>query len=370
MTASLGFGRPPGPRHFTRWEVDDKTSLTALMPAGLSRCGVYVCEFVNGEEYVGKGVHFTDRIAKHRRTWPRQIVAIRFAPIGTACLDQVERDTIAQQVAAGVTLRNTDLMNLPLRAGALDAVVDEAEQMAWLSGDETLVIPSDRADEARTRVALRGDPRRLAAHPRYDAVVEALAFYIGLCLPRADLTEGRFWVVTNMPSSLKSATYRRLAVVSVHKAETLVIYEWRRSKDDPWNVEGFINTALDTRVPRWASRRRMGYVSTGGATAVYFDNLDFVRDVLFDGKLDIRRGARELALGQLRKGTSLQARYHDQELADAVFIRIDDWNTAHAAWTPPEQDTLVPSLSQSTRPGAHRVPRARRIRAMGSYDVA
>ena len=311
-------------RHFTRYEIADDMSLSAVFPSDASRCGIYVCEFSDGSEYVGQSRHFFDRIASHRRRWRGEIVAVRFAPVSAEELDQVEKDTIAQREADGVALRNNALVGLPMRSQALDAVIDYALQEAWLVGDDDdLSIPSDRANIARARLGERAPATRLAARDDYEEIVEALATYVAYCLRRSDLTERRFWSVTNMPSTNHSATHHRLAAISVNNVEVFVIME---SKDDDgqWVAHAFLNTALDTAMPDWTEPLAdiHNYRSTGWVRGFYFDPPTVVDGLLRDD--GIHHGAKRLAMGLLRKGSGMMARFHDETLADDIFIRIDD----------------------------------------------
>lgn len=254
-------------------------------------------------------------------------MAIRFSPTALGELDQVEQDTVAQEVAAGIVLRNKDLISMPLRSEALDAVIDTPEQIAWLNEEEGSIIPSDRADLARQRRNSTVVPDRLFAHPAYADVVKALAYYVGVCLPRPDLIEQRFWSVSNMPSTGKSSTWHRLAVISVNNVETLVIGEYREVPTDPWIPFGFINTILTTPTPDWAhdicdigNYRSTGDVKSFAFAESYLDVIDLLGDD------DIFQGARDLALGLCRKGAGMMARYHDYALADEISIQIDNWN--------------------------------------------
>jgi len=141
---------------FERFPLSADTSFTALLPSDMSRCGIYVCEFDDGSEYVGQSRrNVSSRVACHRRRWPGQIVAVRYSPVPAEDLGQVEQDIVAQRIAAGVQLRNIDLVSLPLRSEALDALISETEQASWLSEDDDPVIPSDRADIARQRLLTR-----------------------------------------------------------------------------------------------------------------------------------------------------------------------------------------------------------------------
>ena len=49
----------------------------------------------------------------------------------------------------------------------------------------------------------------------------------------------------------------------------------------------------------------------------------FIKEFLMDDAILL--AARELALGQMRKGTTMFSKYHNDALSDAVFERIDQW---------------------------------------------
>ena len=79
------------PLTMTRIDVRDVDSLSAVnsvFPAGSSRCGIYVLHFADGYEYVGQARNVLTRFRTHVRSWADPIVALDFAPIPVAELDQ------------------------------------------------------------------------------------------------------------------------------------------------------------------------------------------------------------------------------------------------------------------------------------------
>jgi len=313
--------------HFTRWEISSDTSLSAIMPDGMSHCGVYVLTFDDNEEYVGQSVDILARFATHRRHQTGTIVFLDFTPVPPDKLDIVERDTIARKRAAGISLRNIDLVDLPLRSEALDVIIDPAGQQEWLAGNVNNVILGSRPAEARTRRRQGGTCKtgytKLAERPDYPDLVNAFACYIATCIPLPQQTEKSFWSVTAYPSTGRSSTWRRLAALSINNVEVLVLGERCTNSDGTWITCGFMNLARDTVVPhRWVRYTDVAnYASTGNLISLHLTYPGKVAKALREPTI-IKR-ARRLAMGLLRKGKSMMARYHDIHFADDIFIQME-----------------------------------------------
>lgn len=306
---------------FTRWETPVGTSLSALI-GEIDRCGIYVLEFSNGEVYVGQTVSLLSRFAHHRRRWPDEIQAVRFAPVAPDRLDLAERDVVARLVATGSRLRNLDLVALPLRSEALDLVVDPTVVTSWLEEAGELSI-GDRAIHARQRRRTEVAYQTLATHKDFDGIVSGAATYVARCLPWPHRTEGRFWVITSMPTTGRTSTWRRLCALSVNNVEVLVFGEERRSRG--WHHCGFLNVAFADGIPRRLRPRRVEtaeYRSVGRVYRLPFRSAAEVGAFMEDPV--VLQAARQLAIGLLRKGNGLFGRFHDYNLADSIFVRLDD----------------------------------------------
>ena len=298
--------------------------MSAVLPEDMSRRGIYVLEFRDGELYVGQTVSLLARVATHARTWPGEIVAVRFAALETGDLDAAERDVVARLVQAGSRLRNVDLVALPLRSVALDVLVDPAVQAAWLNGESGPLSIGDRGRVARQRKRTEANYRLLQARPEFDTTVAAVAAYLRVCIPWPHVTEGRFWVVTSMPSTVRSAVGRRLCALSVNNVEVLVIGEVR-DDDGGWQPTGFLNLAMEPDI--WSEAGDLysvelgQYDKVGDVQRIEFASPEEVEDLL--ALPGVAAAARALAVGLLRKGTSLFGRFHDYHLADAVFAHLE-----------------------------------------------
>lgn len=312
---------------FQRWEVSDELSLSALVGPGFGGCGIYILEFDDGTQYVGQTVSLLSRIASHRRRWPRQITAVRFAEVPQEELTQAERDMVARASATGVGLRNLDLVSLPLSSAALDLVVDRTVQAEWLRGETEPLNIGDRGSLALQRRRTLQQYRTLADRPDFETIVEVMGDYVRCCLPWPHQTEGRFWTITSMPSTGRTSTWRRLAAISVNNVETVVLGEYRDSPTVRWQPGGFMNLALDTQVPPALVPvvDQGSYKTVGNVKRLWLgDPRDVSESLAFPA---IGEGARMLAMGLLRKGKGMFTRYHDYNLADDIFAALQETTT-------------------------------------------
>lgn len=310
------------PLRFQRWEVSDGLSLSALVGPGFGGCGIYLLEFDDGTQYIGQTVDLLSRIASHRRRWPGQIVAVRFAEVPQEALNLAERDAVARTAATGIGLRNIDLVSLPLSSAALDLVVDRTVQAEWLNGETEPLSIGDRGSLALQRRRTLQQYRTLVDHPDHGAIVAAMGDYVRCCLPWPHQTEGRFWTMTSMPSTGRSNTWHRLAAMSVNNVETLVLGEYRDSPTDPWQPSGFMNLALGTQPPPAMAPLvdHGAYKTVGNVKRLWLgDPRDVSAALEFPA---VAEGARTLAIGLLRKGKGMLSRYHDYNLADDVFAAL------------------------------------------------
>jgi hypothetical protein len=314
---------------FQRWEVTDGNSMSAILPVHLSRCGIYVLEFANGEEYVGQTVRLLSRIASHRRRWP-DLVAVRFTRVPRDRLTEIESALIVDRRDAGVVLRNIDRMTLPTAAAALDVYVTRQEQQSFLNGEIGPLDIGDRGQHALERIAQRRSPTKLSARPDHDKIVAALAGYVRMCIPQPHLTEGRFWVVTSLPSTGRRPDWRRVSVLTIQTVETVVFGETRRSIEESWHPSGFLNVASHKERRVTSDLWLGGYRSVGEVEQIEFGTPRQLSRQL--AHRDVASSARELAVGLLRKGTSPGVRFHDRDLADDVFAALQTGTPSPRFW--------------------------------------
>lgn len=88
---------------------------------------------------------------------------------------------------------------------------------------------------------------------------------------------------------------------------------------------GFVNLALFDTPPEASSEllsfEEGQYVKVGKVTRAFFDDLEALDELLADPV--VLDAARRLAVGLLRKGGGMFARFHDFNLADDLFAAIE-----------------------------------------------
>lgn len=290
-------------------------------------CGIYVLHFANGEEYVGQTVNFASRFATHRRH-KDDITSIRFAAVAQPDLSDVERRMINQLVAEGTRLRNLTLLSQPLGSSAFDLIVDKEYQAGWITAeapDDSIVIAETRAPIAKRRRESRARLEELKRHPDYEHILDSVAFYVAAVIPWPDTSEGQLWTVTVLPTTNKRKDHRRLLTVNIQNLEVVFIGEDRQA-DGTWIGYTRLNTAVVPALsPEIGHLREQtdDYTSAGSIDAFSADDLAAI-PALFKYP-EVLLAARQLALGQLRKGRGAFSRYHNDAFADEVFARIGDW---------------------------------------------
>lgn len=323
-------------RPFRRWD----------MPAGLAPSvlfgsdpgpGIYVLEFADGSEYVGQSLHPISRLASHRRWWD-DIVAVRFTPVAREDLDRAEQEIITGRRNDGVLLRNRTLMSQPLGESALDSIVSQEEQAAWIFADfadADVVVAPARIELAQARVLADPDrlPTPMRTHPHLGEALNSLATYVYNVIPFPHETEGRGWVLSAWPSTSRTRTHRRLCTLSNQNVELLFLFE-DRSETGKWAQVMVLNVA--PTLPDTHELAQLfddnAYRTAGPVKSAYLSGWHDIEDVLSNP--DVLLAARELALGQLRKGRAMFSRFHSQALADEVFARIiPEGNTLRWATT-------------------------------------
>lgn len=310
----------------THYPVQPGQSLAAYLPPTLDRCGVYVLHFDDGLYYVGQATDVVRRFTWHRRHQPRPIVGISYGPVPKQALSDIERRTVRYYEEAGHRLRNIDLVGLPQGDSKLDVIISPAEQKAWLDGEPELGIGA-RGTLARQRVRTRPRFEKLAAHPAYEDIREALAHYVYFVIPAAHETEQIYWSMTSMPSTNRSKQHQRLAAISINNVEVLVFFD-DETNDGQRFSGGFLNLAMagDVDLPEDfgvdVETDERGYKATGPVRRLYFYDPHVVPDLLAEPA--VLAAARRFAMGLMRKGSGMFARFHDFHLTDHVFAYIEE----------------------------------------------
>ncbi|MGK5681648.1 tetratricopeptide repeat protein [Actinoplanes sp. URMC 104] len=335
------FASPPRPDHVALlsrlWPdvppVDVVTSapVTAQLPAKAERCGIYVLSFADGQLYVGQAVDVARRYAQHRKTYD-DIVGLQFWRFQPAELDAAEQAAIHQLQQAGLLLRNVAYASGRLGASDLDSLVSAAEQQVWLVSTPGDVMGYDvRPDRVQQRVSGRTRFRKLAADPRFAAVLPAVRRYVSRTVPMPRRTEFSRWSISACPRTNEN-TWPRLLTVTVHALETLFVYS---SVDKPHESVFSLNVDLATMEQHYGGDLNRLADAFGAA---YFREAVYrvrpgVLGLRVEGARNFKRlldvdgvvaAARRLNLDMMRKGPAMQWRSHSFELADRLFAPVED----------------------------------------------
>lgn len=222
-------------RKFHRWELPDPSTVAPLF-AEDERCGIYVLEFANGERYVGQAKNVVSRYSQHRHgsgqhePWG-DITAIQFLQVPESDLNATEIATI-QNHATRAKLRNKAHNHGHWQPTPLDEFIEPDLQRHWATGQ-----PSYSAHQFKSASRLKGETPRLLTSRRgqelqpdgrrvWETVVDELAQAVALAIPNALETEGRYWMISDYPSTARG----RFATLNVG---TLELMYFPRSRFEP-----------------------------------------------------------------------------------------------------------------------------------------
>lgn len=322
----------PASLKFESHQVHDLNSVAHLFPRNKPRCGVYVLTFDDGERYVGQASNIVGRFAAHRGRW-NDIRTLDFTRVPGRSLDAVERDLIRDHLQCS-TLRNiTHALGTGTRDEVpdLDLIVDESDQIAWLTGEEPSEDVADRVDDTELRPKGREKYHRLSTHVLGPRAVRLTRLYVHSTMLRPRATELTFWSASAMAAT-NAAHSPRLIAVSVNKMETFVLGWEKYQPDQMW---GFLNVSKSAMCERYGSpaefvRPRQdwldfdedsGYESGGSdVLRLYVNDDSRMLELLApeDGDVGVVRAARRLNRMLMRKGPTLQWRWHCFDLADQL----------------------------------------------------
>ena len=274
------------------------------------------------------------RFSSHRRRWD-DIEYLDFCMTPRASLLQVEKQMIGSQLSLGKQLRNITHALGPLGDSDLDPVVTPDEQHAWLNDD---AFPSDVAERIRDpkhRAEKASKFRMFTKMHSAPFVLYFLNLHVRETIPKPRETERTFWALSAMPSTNGGA---RLATLSINKMETLFLYgdTVGRTRGDG-DVGGVINVSSSmlaqsggiARMRRefpHVSLEKTRYEAAGGDGLAVRGGVGDLTQLLWEDWFV--QACRTLNLTLMRKGPTLQWRWHCFDLADWAVrddLDADQW---------------------------------------------
>lgn len=244
---------------FQRWDLTDASTIAPLFPEG-ERCGIYVLEFADGERYVGQAKNVVSRYSQHRHgsgqhePW-EDVTAIRFLPVPESDLNVVELATIREH-SQQVKLRNKAHNHGHWQPTPLDEFIEPSQQRHWATGQ-----PEYSIEDFKGASRLKGEAPRLLTSRRgqevqpdgrsvWETVVDELAQAVALAIPNALETEGRYWMISDYPSTARG----RFATLNVGTLE-LMFFPRTRFTPEVGNLEAsrgllsVLNADIETFIP-------------------------------------------------------------------------------------------------------------------------
>lgn len=295
-------------------------------------------EFSNGERYVGQSRDVVRRLADHRRRF-HDVVAVRFCPVPPNDLDSAERQMIQREVDSGSHLRNVDLVSQTWADCVLDQVVDRDVQADWTHGGPQTHVDDTRMLIAKRRHRTAGLYRRMQELHDFGSIFHDLCVYADRIIPWPSATDGRFWTVSAMPGTGRTRTLRRLTAVSCGKVETFVVLEDREEAQAWWflNVQHDIVHSRDIPRDLRSAFTTRTYRSTGPVDVIN-GGVPGTLAAWLERVPGLESAARSLALQLMRKGPSLFARFHCDDLVDDILLQLDEEHRERANAPVSEQD--------------------------------
>jgi hypothetical protein len=307
------------PRRQLRWSIPRNASPSSFLPLDRKLTGIYTLNFSNEEKYVGQTVNLINRLGDHLRRWD-DIVGIDFIECSPDELNTLE-ETMIKKVDADFTLRNRTLIGRPGGSVPIDLVVDVQKQQEWFEGVQASYPQDERTLTARRRVRTQPKFDELVRQPEYEIAITSLRAYIEQVIPWPSATGGLFWAVSAMPRTGRSKSSRRLFTVSSHLVETLVLFAAQEYEPMVMmNVAKNYITSEDRKYFEIEDTTRYRSYPMCSHVFIQADQLD---QALISSP-SLRKAAREMALGLMRRGPSTFARFHCDALLDQVLVSMTD----------------------------------------------
>lgn len=336
------------------YQLNGIESIAAILQE--SRRGIYVLEFSTGERYVGQAEDVVKRFAQHRHggshhePWS-DITAFGFLPVIEGSLAECEYAMFCQQKSEGFILRNKTWNYDHSQPSPLDAVIPVEIQQHWSTGlfhppdREALEVAANRPQgpEPKLFSTRRGRELLCSGIPVHDAVVDNLARIILAVIPQPTETEGRFWNLSDYPSTAGG----RFATLNVGNLELAYFPRkpWQVDFDDG-SVEQVLYVVHNAIAGTFVSGREeptakyddgsieyeedigghlVCYINRPNHYSLPTDGLCYplgafdARDILPEGLA----GIRTLAIRSMRNASArLNARSHSGELSRRIYKRM------------------------------------------------
>jgi hypothetical protein len=311
----------PEPEYrFTSYTVAGLGTITPILAAEATLCGLYVLHFSDGQAYVGQSLNVAARFTAHARMW-NDIETVDFAPWPAEDLDQAE-DRLIELLEQTKELRNKQWVYLPGDDDDDDIPVEHARD---------IVLPWDRGARTTVDTGATVEQRlrywELHRHNDYPALRAAIALYINETIPDPVNTQRYLWNISALPTRSKYG--RRLMTLHCGSLETLFVSE-NKLDDGSWYTTIRMNVDIpqdisddDLTIDSDLFHALPGNYRNQRVWSWVFGLYDLIEeDINVDsvtGGHDFFDLAYSLNVRMMRRGVSRYAQNHNQDLANDVL---------------------------------------------------
>ena len=306
-------------------DVQQRISIADVFPKSRNRHGIYLLVFSDGLFYIGKTNNFVKRFTQHKKNHP-DIIEFYYQLCRRKDLDSKEQELIHQAQSLGLPLTNIVHVSSVLGETDLDLIFSEKEQTLWLDNNLVDMNKNLRVNNGEQRLRYRHKYEKFRAYPEFEAVTELLHLYVQTCIPVPHRTELTFWSASCLPST-NANTYPRFSCISINTMETFVVGYVKSARSELWMFMIVSEQAFRKGYPRDKKFTRLypsAYISKSNYQAAGPDQLSIEFDKLEEMIKALRQkpvqyAAKVINLRLMRKGATIQHRYHCFDLADRLL---------------------------------------------------
>lgn len=308
------------------FDVSERTSISDLIKGPRRRCGVYLLIFSDGQYYIGQATDVTTRFVRHRKTYD-DITHLAFQKVAKSNLDEVEQALIHKAEADGYKLRNVSHVSVVLGETNLDNIIPREVQETWIETGQLSHTGRRRLENLEAqRIKYQRAFDKLCDHPRYSEVLELLKLYVLETIPIPLQTEQTFWSLSCMPSTSVPG-YQRYAIININSMETLAIMYDKQSPDE-FVVHLYVAKSrlfankgkLRFRLKHmWVGIDQIGKLKPAGQDQTILTSYSLETAILLLRNSEVTAAARRINLNLMRKGATINAKYHCAHLADQIL---------------------------------------------------
>ena len=309
--------------------VERRTTIADIFPKSKRRHGIYLLVFSDGLFYIGRTVNFVQRFAQHKKNH-HNIIAFYYRVCPIKKLPDIEEALIHHAQNLGLPLTNVVHVSNILGETDFDLLLPVEEQVQWLKTNQLAKPEYTTVGDADQRQKYKHKYEKFRTYAEFSTVSQLLSSYVKACIPAPQQSQGTFWSLSCLPGTNRN-TAPRFACISINSMETFVIGHAKGDTQQLWMFivisekvlsENYDDYQFGIHFPT-AQIYQSEYKTAGpDQLLIYFDDSQEMGRALTNPL--IQPAAKELNLRLMRKGATIQHRFHCLDLADELlFIQLN-----------------------------------------------